>query len=322
MIPISYHNNVNTDYDDFVKAFKVKIDAWLRNGYIGYKHQSEAKSWRKKYAKLNGEQQQVFRKLFPGLSKKSSNAMFSASEWILDTPTRTFLEYIKKTVTIDAFVNKSVAELKKIDTTIKRDSRFGDFASKESALYKNIYHAFVENGYEKNIKKDRFIEAVGIKVCPYCNRSFIQNVVVGKKSVVKGELDHFLSKEDYPYFAICKYNLVPSCPFCNHGKLNHNMPNLRSPYDLKDANRIKFRMTITGHGFPNIVECAQAITILVDNNGGGLSMQDNIDQFHLKELYQTHTDYAAEIYYIGKLKLNTKYLYNIRKRLKKLHIGG
>ena len=187
---------------------------------------------------------------FPGLSRTPANAKFSANEWILDTQTRAFLEYLKTTVKIDAFANMSLTELKKIDTTIKRDSRFGDFASKESALYKNIYRAFVENGYEKNIKKDKFIEAVGIKVCPYCNRTFIQNVAVGKKSVVKGELDHFLSKEDYPYFAICKYNLVPSCPFCNHGKLNHNMPNLRSPYDLKDANRIKFRMTITGHGFP------------------------------------------------------------------------
>ena len=321
MIPISYHETVNTNYDDFVKGFKVKVDTWLRNGYIGNKHQLEAISWKGKYTGLSCEQKQTFKKLFPGLSRTPANAMFSANEWILDTQTRAFLEYIKTTVKIDAFVNKGIKELKAIDSTIKGDSRFADFASKGSVLYKNVYHAFVEIGYEKNIKKDKFIEAVGVKVCPYCNRTFIQNIAIGKNSVVKGELDHFLSKEDYPYFAICKYNLVPSCPFCNHGKRNQNRPNLQSPYDLTDSNGVRFRMTITGHHFPNLEECAKAITILVDDNGGNFSMQDNIDQFHLKELYQTHTDYAAEIYYIGKLKLNTKYLYNIRKRLTKLHIG-
>lgn len=321
MIPIRYRNTVNTDYDDFVKVFKAKVDTWLRNGYVGNKHGLKARVWKKKFSGLNDEQKQTFKSLFPGLSKMSSHADFSANEWILDTPTRSFLEYIKNTVGIDTFTNKSLTELKSVVTTIMGDGRFVDFTSKSSALYKNIYHAFVEIGYEHNIKKDKFIESIGINVCPYCNRTFIQNVAAGKKSVVKGELDHFLSKEDYPYFAICKYNLVPSCPFCNHGKRNQNRPNLRSPYDLTDANGIKFKMTITGHGFPNMEECAKAITIMVDDNGGGLSMQDNIDQFHLKELYQTHTDYAAEIYYMGKLKYNSKYLHSTRKRLKKLQMG-
>lgn len=322
MIPIRYHNLVNKDYDDFVKAFKAKVDTWLRKGYIGNSHKLKANIWRKKYSSLNNEQKRFFKSRFPGLSRTPANDEFCANEWILDTPTREFLEYIKNDVGIDVLLNNSMAELKQLNNNIGGDTRFQEIKVKGAALYKNIYHAFVEIGYEQNIKKDKFVEAVGIKVCPYCNRTFIQNVSIGKKSVVKGELDHFLSKDDYPCFAICKYNLVPSCPFCNHGKGNDNKPNLQSPYDLVDANGIKFRMTITGHGFPNMERCARAITIYVDDNGnGGNSMQDNIDQFHLKELYQMHTDYAAEIYYLGKLKHNSKYLYSTRKRLRKLDMG-
>lgn len=322
MIPISYHDTVNTDYDDFVKAFKDKVDTWLRKGYIGNRHKLKANIWRKKYSSLNDEQKRFFKSRFPGLSRTPANGEFFANEWILDTPTRELLMYIKNDVGIDVLVNMNMTELKQFNNDIGGDVRFHDIKVKGSALYKNIYHAFVEIGYEQNIKKDKFVEAVGIKVCPYCNRTFIQNIAIGKKSVVKGELDHFLSKDDYPYFAICKYNLIPSCPFCNHGKGNDNKPNLQSPYDLADANGIKFRMTITGHDFPNMKRCASAITIYVDDNGnGGKSMQDNIDQFHLKELYQMHTDYAAEIYYLGKLKHNSKYLYNTRKRLRKLHMG-
>lgn len=322
MIPISYHNTVNTDYDDFVKTYKVKLESWLQKGFIGNCHKLKANFWRKKYLWLNNEQKRIFKTRFPGLSKIPANGEFSANEWILDTPTHEFLEYIKNDVGIDVLLNNSMAELKQLHNDIIGDARFKDMKLKRSALYRNIYHAFVEIGYELNIKKDKFVEAVGIKVCPYCNRTFIQNVAIGKKSVVKGELDHFLSKDEYPYFSICKYNLVPSCPFCNHCKGNYNKPNLQSPYDLADANGIKFRMTITGHGFPNMGRCASAITIYVDDNGnGGNSMQDNIDQFHLKDLYQIHTDYAAEIYYMGKLKHNSNYLYSTRKRLRKLHIG-
>lgn len=322
MIPISYHNTVNTDYDDFVKAFKVKVESWLRKGYIGNRHKLKSNIWKKKYSWLNNEQKQIFKTLFPGLSRSPANEEFCANEWILDTSTREFLEYIKNDVGVDVLLNNSMAELKKLNNDIGGNACFQDMKVKGSTLYRNIYHAFVEIGYVQNIKKDKFVEAVGIKVCPYCNRTFIQNVAIGKKSVVKGELDHFLNKDDFPYFSICKYNLVPSCPFCNHGKGNENKPNLQSPYDLTDANGIKFRMTITGHGFPNMKRCASAITIHVDDNGnGGNSMQDNIDQFHLKELYQIHTDYAAEIYYMGKLKHNSKYLNSTRKRLRKLHLG-
>lgn len=322
MIPISYHTGVNNDYEDFVKAFKAKVDLWLQNGYIGNCRKQKASIWNKKYRRLNIEQKKMFNQLFPGLRNTHANTDFSANEWILDTPTHQFLLYIKDRVKIDALVDMNMAELRLLTSTIGGDTRFQDLKVKGSALYRNIYHAFVEYGYGEKIRKDKFVEAVGIKVCPYCNRTFIQNVSKGKKSVVKGELDHFLSKEDYPYLAICKYNLVPSCPFCNHGKGNQNKPNLQSPYDLIDANVIKFRMTITGHGFPNMETCANAITICVDDKGnGGVSMQDNIDQFHLKELYQTHTDYAAEIYYLGKLKLHPKYLHSVKKKLKKLQIG-
>ena len=36
---------------------------------------------------------------------------------------------------------------------------------------------------------------------------------------------------------------------------------------------------------------------------------------------QGHTDYAAEIYYMGKLKHNFKYLNRTRKRLRKVNLG-
>lgn len=50
--------------------------------------------------------------------------------------------------------------------------------------------------------------------------------------------------------------------------------------------------------------CASAITITVEDKGG---MGANIADFHLQELYKGHADYAAEIYYKGRLKLHRIY---------------
>ena len=45
-------------------------------------------------------------------------------------------------------------------------------------------------------------------ICPYC----------GKRDVY--ELDHYLSKSDYPQYAITPANLIPCCHICNHKKLS------------------------------------------------------------------------------------------------------
>ena len=67
-------------------------------------------------------------------------------------------------------------------------------------------------------------------------------------------------------------------------------------------------MEITGKKFTDMKDCANAITIKVEDNVlVGQSMEDNIKDFHLRELYNKHSDYAAEIYYKGKLKWNPVY---------------
>lgn len=51
-------------------------------------------------------------------------------------------------------------------------------------------------------------------ICPYCNQSFAFTVVTKHKSF-RPTLDHFYSKDLYPFLAISLNNLVPSCYTCN-----------------------------------------------------------------------------------------------------------
>lgn len=69
-----------------------------------------------------------------------------------------------------------------------------------------------------------------------------------------------------------------------------------NPYLLNDSNGMKFKMTIVGKGFANMKTCAKAISIDVDCTANP-DLANNEDIFHLKKIYATHSDYAAEIYF-------------------------
>ncbi|MCS6096493.1 HNH endonuclease [Shewanella baltica] len=60
-------------------------------------------------------------------------------------------------------------------------------------------------------------------VCPYCNRSYIHSVFEDSIFGGRPELDHFLSKSIFPFFALSIYNLIPVCHSCNHAKLDKHV---------------------------------------------------------------------------------------------------
>lgn len=72
------------------------------------------------------------------------------------------------------------------------------------------------------------VERLGLIVCPYCNREYINH---RSGDTAGAQLDHFFSKDEYPIFALTLYNLVPSCGNCNRVKNNNH--NFVSPFDDK-----------------------------------------------------------------------------------------
>lgn len=77
---------------------------------------------------------------------------------------------------------------------------------------------------------------------------------------------------------------------------------------------MKFKMTIVGKGFANMKTCAKAISIDVDCTANP-DLANNEDIFHLKKIYATHSDYAAEIYFKSILRLPNAYKQCIGKKM-------
>lgn len=199
-----------------------------------------------------------------------------------------------------------------------------------SPLYQFLKYHFVTRGYERgyqenlikyNLPKDELIESVGIDVCPYCNRAFIYTTKTAQgNKVTQAELDHFFSKERFPYLAIAKYNLVPSCSCCNRngGKFTTDAydEHLVNPYEIsRPGDYMEFRLRVKNANVTSLDKLASGLSLKL--KALRPDMQKNIDSLNLSGLYQHHTEYAAELYFKWLVKATHIYRTSMKGLLRK-----
>lgn len=196
-------------------------------------------------------------------------------------------------------------------------------------ICKDLKLLFVTHGYSDgfqmdkmkySINKDELHDATGVEVCPYCNRIYIRKQAIkNNKKTVKAELDHFYSKELFPYLAICKYNLVPSCSFCNGraGKYIEDAykGNMQNPYGIIDNDAdLSFRLKIKNKKIVNMQTASQGLSIKMIPATD--SMRKNIEVFNLEPLYNHHTDHAAELLLKSRINNSKPYRSFLKNRFK------
>ncbi len=97
-----------------------------------------------------------------------------------------------------------VDELKKIKKAI------GTMEESDNVGFHRLYKNFSNRKLGK-----RWADTIGVRVCPYCNRSYVFTLDNGE---ARPQYDHYFPKSSYPYLAISMYNLVPCCSICNSAK--------------------------------------------------------------------------------------------------------
>lgn len=200
-------------------------------------------------------------------------------------------------------------------------------------IYKIVYNIFVENGYddylskveiekqknsqkfkiEKEYHAYKLVENLGIKTCPYCNRSYISFVNEKKSNEDKDEksnkktrpqLDHFYPKAIYPFLACSFYNLIPSCSACNHMKsdddsyVDEKDGNLVHPYNVKNSD-FTFSYTLNDLKITEIFDTNKKDINFEYEESIGISLNTNYSKndeyFQLQEIYQNHKDIVIEL---------------------------
>ncbi|WP_321309229.1 hypothetical protein [Marinifilum fragile] len=181
---------------------------------------------------------------------------------------------------------------------IKKEIKSGQYANWESneipELFKDTYSSFSK--FSKNqYCGANLVANLQIKVCPYCNRTFINNFDKDGKIKRSSQIDHFFPKgmSKYPYLALSFYNLIPSCYSCNHSKGTKKID--KSPYELSSSDdalhfNIKFPKENGGYNLDNV-----ELTIDIEEE-----FNMNVKHLGLKSLYKNHNDVAREIWLKGK----------------------
>lgn len=165
---------------------------------------------------------------------------------------------------------------------------FGSYAKKNISgkPFKKIYESYdkiINNGYNK-----RLINNLGMSVCPYCNRDFINNR--GEQPSV--QLDHFYPRSLFPIFAVCLYNLIPACYACNHIKSDKIIG--LSPYeDYSLDDLLTFTYSLEDIDFLHDSNSINLEILFAEEDGK--SLKKNFSELHLNEAYSLHKQEVQSI---------------------------
>jgi 5-methylcytosine-specific restriction endonuclease McrA len=159
-----------------------------------------------------------------------------------------------------------------------------EFATFMAHLYNQFFQSKTPDG---EILGYWLIKRLGLRTCPYCNREYTFCVSKGKTKT-RPQFDHFYPKKKYPCFALCFYNLVPSCPICNKAKGENEIS--YNPYKEGFPYNQRFKLTTNNMDLAYITPDSE-VHVQIENSDNN----KNVRQLLLNELYDQHADIAKEI---------------------------
>ena len=133
----------------------------------------------------------------------------------------------------------------------------------------------------------KLVEKLNIKVCPYCNRQYINPVTIVNKTYL-GDIDHILPKSTYPLFQISLFNMIPACKACNQLFKGTKTTSLLNPYyeGFSDNAFLKINYSTVKELIGLDKPSDFYWEILNDKTN---KIKNNIDTFHLNEVYSSNS---------------------------------
>lgn len=122
----------------------------------------------------------------------------------------------------------------KIDANGKREK---NKKKQDIIVRKKIDYDKFSGSIIKFFKEQENNKLLEIKTCFYCNMAYINSFFYTKNNELKQtyDLDHFISRDVCPLFALSLYNFVPCCQICNE-RIKHDkitFKNITTSQDLQ-----------------------------------------------------------------------------------------
>jgi len=226
---------------------------------------------------------------------------------------RAFLQYIR--INLKKILIGRPEELEKIANEIEVHfptvvAQIRHSKSKAYSLLGKIqtlfnYDAFTKRNAPSKWGAYRLATLLNVNVCVYCNRQYTHTYSSPEKRV-RPQFDHFLDKASHPYMAISLYNLIPCCSICNSslkGTEKFTTKTHLHPYIEGVGERIRFsvRFKTDSLDYMKLWDGNSDVFDIVfkTSRKTPLNFQKRfirtIRTFKIKELYQFHKDYTAEL---------------------------
>lgn len=149
---------------------------------------------------------------------------------------------------------------------------------------------------------------LNVKSCLYCNQQY--TIALGKRPnnneiIELGEsdafiqFDHFFNKSECPILSMSLYNLIPSCPICNHKKRTKDYSLLLHPYVNNLGDKFHFRIKDANALVSPFFNSIELLEVEIDTLGGTKRENDELRDF-VKDLklelrYARHLDIVKEL---------------------------
>lgn len=215
------------------------------------------------------------------------------------------------------------AKVKHLDTVRLRKA-FGCDKKPKNVGYKKFATKSIKTYSAYSLAK-----ALGVNVCPYCNRNYTFTIKTDKVSA-RPQFDHFYDKATYPILALSFYNLIPSCATCNatmKGTKPFSLATHAHPYVEGFGEKARFVLHVKESSF-----CRELKGFDIEFKSSDAKVQNNINDFGLEELYENHKDIVLELIqksvmynesYLDELMQNYEgSLFKNREDLLRLVFGG
>lgn len=250
----------------------------INDNHREYIEQTSVKKLEERVKKTRTEKRELLKKLFGDDIKKRKTSIInyclsSDLEGILKTFDDTFSE-----VYGFEFSDKSTDKRKRSIEAIRKE------------LYYILNYGGFNSGVklESGIKWDRhkFITALGIKVCPYCNRQYISSYEDGTDdSKTTADADHYYPKAQYPILQMNIFNLVPSCNVCNSKTKGSSDKRHLYPY-VDPSDSLSFEIPL---------EVGEQVSEILIDSKHNKKADTSIEVFKLDKIYQSHLEEATEV---------------------------
>jgi hypothetical protein len=198
-----------------------------------------------------------------------------------------------------------------------------DVETKLSKLNEDIKN-IIDYGFLDSELRHEVLTRIGIEVCPYCNRQYITKYQKGRKLRSTADLDHFFPKSIFQLFTLSLFNFVPSCQICNSRFKMAKSLEILYPYqkgfDSEAYFEVKLNSKSTVESLTGRNSMFDLNLIVSPTSSKQIEIENSIELFNLREVYQSHKHYVKELLY-KKHAYSTTYKSQLNKLFLDMNLG-